>query len=124
MRWGALRNMALVAAILAVGAWWVASTWAVSGLSWHFFADGSHDLFHTDGFSLYARHPELQVGPLALVVAGAFEALPGGAPEDVALGAMALTGPALLALLALVVPTDRRVSRMLLAALVLLPAWT
>ena len=124
MRWRALLEWAVAAAALAWAAWWSAGAWAASGLSWHFFADGSHWLFQTDGLSLYAQHPELQVGPLSLVVAGAFEALPGGASKSVALAAMALTGPALLGLLAVVVPAERRLVRMLLAALVLLPAWT
>lgn len=113
-----------MAAVSAWGAWWVGSSWAVSGLSWHFFADGSHELFHVDGLSLYARHPELQVGPLSLVVAGLVEILPGDASRNVALAAMALTGPALLALLATEVPERRRLLRVLVAGVVLLPAWT
>ena len=124
MRRGALLNVAGVGASLAWTAWWVASAWPVSGLSWHFFVDGSHNLMHIDGLSVYAQHPELQVGPLSLAVAGVFGVLPGGAPKTVALVTMAFVGLVLLGLLALVVPTDRRLPRMLLAALFFLPAWT
>lgn len=123
-----LRGSALVVLV----AWlaftvWVA--WSMVGarsavaLSWHFFADGGHALLHGDGLSVYARHPELQVGPLALLVAAGLAALPGDAGRGVALAAMALTGPALLALLATVVPAERRAVRMLWATLALLPAW-
>lgn len=38
--------------------------------AWHFFADGSDVLFSADGLHLYAIHPELQFGPLSLVLAG------------------------------------------------------
>ena len=124
MRRGALLTVAGVVATLAWTAWWAAGAWPVSGLSWHFFADGSHDLLQTDALSVYARDPQLQVGPLSLVVAGALDYLPGSAARQVALGAMALMGPFLLGLLALVVPVERRRRRMLVAALVVLPAWT
>ncbi len=115
-----------------MAAWLVWTAWTLwalvdarsaTGLSWHFFADGSQALLHADGLSVYARHPELQVGPLSLVVAALFSALPGGAGKPVALAAMALTGAALLALLATVVPAERRRTRILGAALALLPAW-
>ena len=117
-------NAAGVGACLAWAAWWAASAWPVSGLSWHFFADGSHDLLHTHGLSVYARHPELQVGPVSLAIAGVFGALPGDASRPVALVTMTLVGLVLLGLLAQVVPAGRRLPRMLLAALFFLPAWT
>ncbi len=124
MRPRVLANVAGVLAASAWTAWWVARAWPISGLSWHFFADGSHDLVHTDGLSVYAQHPELQVGPLSLVVAALFDALPGDTSKPTALVTMTLVGLALLGLLAQVVPADRRLPRMLLAAFVLLPAWT
>lgn len=124
MRRRALANMAGVVAALAWTAWWVARAWSLSGLSWHFFVDGSRDLFHADGLSVYALHPELQVGPLSLVVGGMFNALPGDVSRATALITMTLIGLALLGLLAQVVPSDRRPCRMMLAAVVFLPAWT
>jgi hypothetical protein len=124
MRRRALANMAGVVAALAWTAWWVARAWPLSGLSWHFFVDGSRDLFHADGLSVYAHHPELQVGPLSLVVAAMFDALPGDASRATALITMTLIGLALLGLLAQVVPSDRRLRRTMLAAVVFLPAWT
>ena len=120
----AVANVAGAVAVLAWTAWLVARSWPISGLSWHFFADGSNDLLRADGLSVYAQHPELQVGPLSLVFGGVFEVLPGDAPRATALVAMTLVGLALLGLLARVVPADRRLPRMLLAALLLLPAWT
>ena len=116
-----------VAAGLLLGAWtagWVVLTWPVSGLSWHFFATGSGALLHTDGLSTYARHPELQVGPVSLLVGGVFELLPAGAAQPAALLAMALLGPLLVGLLAREVAPERRLARVLLAALVAMPAWT
>ncbi len=113
-----------VGASLAWTAWWVANAWPVSGLSWHFFVEGSHDLLHTDGLSVYAHHPELQVGPLSLAVGGVFGVLPGDASTPVALVTMTLVGLVLLGLLAQVVPAERRLPRMLLAALFVMPAWT
>jgi hypothetical protein len=124
MRRRALANAAGWAAALAWTAWWATRAWPISGLSWHFFADGSHDLLHTDGLSLYARHPELQVGPLSLVVAGMFEALPSDASTKAALVSMTLVGLVLLGLLARVVPRRRRLPRLLLAGLLFVPAWT
>jgi hypothetical protein len=124
MRGRHLANVAGAVVALAWTAWWVARAWPISGLSWHFFVDGSHDFLHTDGLSVYAQHPELQVGPLSLVVAGMFDALPGDTSRAAALAGMTLVGLALLGLLAQVVPAERRLPRILLAALFFLPAWT
>lgn len=117
-------NAVAVGASLAWTAWWAAIAWPVSGLSWHFFVDGGRDLLHTDGLSVYAHHPELQVGPLSLAVGGVFRVLPRAASTPVALVTMTLVGPLLIGLLAQVAPADRRLPRMLLAALFVLPAWT
>jgi hypothetical protein len=124
MRRNALVNAAAVGASLAWTAWWVARSWPVSGLSWHFFVDGSHDLLHTDGLSVYAEHPELQVGPLSLAIGGMFGVLPDHLSKPAALVIMSLVGLVLLGLLAQVVPADRRRTRMLLAVLFVVPAWT
>ena len=44
--------------------------------SWHFFRDAATGLFHRHGLDLYSVHPEYQFGPLAAVVAMAFQPLP------------------------------------------------
>ena len=119
-----LVDAALIVVALAWTAWWVADVWPISGLSWHFFVSGSHDLLKTDGLSVYAHHPELQMGPLPLAVAGIFGVLPSSAAKAVALVVMTLIGLIMLALLAPIVPAGRRRPRMLLAALFFLPAWT
>jgi hypothetical protein len=125
----AVRREALpvVAASTSVAAWtlwWAWRAWPVSGLSWHFFADGSRLLLHGSGLNLYADHPELQTGPLSLVVAALLRPLPASVAKNVALVAMTAAGPLLLAALApLVAPPGRR-RRMLLAAILLIPAWT
>jgi len=104
--------------------WWAWRAWSISGLSWHFFADGSRLLLHGSGLNLYADHPELQTGPLSLAVAALLRPLPAGVAKSVALVAMTAAGPLLLAALTpLVAPPGRR-RRMLLAAMLVIPAWT
>ena len=56
---------------LAIGLWtagWGWSRLASSGVSWHFSVDGARALFGGTGLHLYAQHPDLQIGPLGLVV--------------------------------------------------------
>lgn len=105
-------------------AWWVARDWSVSGISWHYVADGGRLLAGPSGLHVYAHHPELQTGPLSLVVAAALRVLPAATAETVALLAMAAIGPLLLAVLAPLVRGPRPARRLLPAALVLAPAWT
>jgi len=105
-------------------AWWTWRAWPVSGLSWHFFADGSRLLLHGTGLNLYAEHPELQTGPLSLAVAALLGPLPANIAKGIALIAMTAVGPLLLVALAPLVPAARRHRRMLIAAIVMMPAWT
>jgi hypothetical protein len=108
-----------------VGAWTALWAWAQanpSGLSWHFFVSGSQLLFHGSGLNLYAEHPELQIGPLAFLVAAPLTLL-GDAAQPVALILMAAAGPLCLAGIAPLVPPPHRRLRVLLAGLVLMPAW-
>ncbi|MDE0805481.1 MAG: glycosyltransferase family 87 protein [Acidimicrobiales bacterium] len=44
--------------------------------SWHFFAEAA-DLLRGGGLDLYRAHPEFQFGPLSVVIATLFRALPG-----------------------------------------------
>ncbi len=64
----------------ALAAWlvaWAWARWSPSAISWHYFSDGVHWLFATDHLHLFARHPELQLGPLTLVLVWPFTLLPG-----------------------------------------------
>jgi hypothetical protein len=109
-----------------LGAWTALWAWAQSnpsGLSWHFFVSGSQLLFHGSGLNLYAEHPELQIGPLAFLVAAPLTIL-GGAAQPVALILMTAAGPFCLAWIAPLVPPPHRRLRVTLATLVLMPAWT
>ena len=89
--------------------WVILVAWAVGwsllaarggGYSWHYFAEGSHLLINPGvnggGLHLYAAHPDLQIGPIALLVAVPLNAL---GPTGGRLGAeltLALLGPLLL----------------------------
>ncbi|MHB1472251.1 MAG: hypothetical protein ACYCV4_01260 [Dermatophilaceae bacterium] len=104
--------------------WWAWRMWSVSGLSWHFSVDGAGLFLHGSGFNLYADAPWLQTGPLSLVVAALLRPLPANIAKNVALVAMTAAGPLLIAALTpLVVPTGRH-RRMILAAIIVIPAWT
>ena len=110
--------------VVAWTMWWAWRAWPVSGLSWHFFADGSRLLFHGSGLNLYAEHPELQTGPLSLGLAALLGPLPASIAKNVALVAMTAAGPLLVVALAPLVPVARRHRRMLIAVIVMVPAWT
>lgn len=104
--------------------WWVWRTLPVSGLSWHFFYDGSRLLLHGSGLDIYADHPELQIGPLSLAAAGLLRPLSPSVAKSVALVAMAAVGPLLIAALTPLVTPRGRHRRMLIAAILVIPAWT
>jgi hypothetical protein len=117
---------AWVVAVLAIGAWtvgWAWGQWSPSGIGWHFFADGAHSLLHGSHLHLYADDPELQIGPLTFVLTAAFTWLPAATARAAAQVAMVAVGPLLVLWLAPVVAPERRLSRVLLAAVVVVPAW-
>jgi len=70
------------------------------GYSWHYFAEGSHLLINPGvnggGLHLYAAHPDLQIGPMALLVAVPLNALGPTGGRLVAELTLALLGPLLL----------------------------
>lgn len=124
-----------------VRVWSVLAAWtALWGLlqapggmySWHYFVTGAHALTHPGaadgGLHLYAAHPELQMGPVALVAAVALTGVAG--PWSAALGAVTMTALGLLSLWLLVTATARLHGRppsprtTLVAGLLLVPAWT
>ena len=118
--WRRLVPWAGVAAWTALWAWMQSNP---SGLSWHFFVTGSHVLFQGSGLNLYADHPELQIGPLAFVVAAPLAVI-GDAAQPVALMVMTAGGLACLYLIAPLVSPPHHQLRVFLAALLLMPAWT
>jgi hypothetical protein len=117
------RGLVPWAGVAAWTALWAGLQSNPSGLSWHFFASGSHMLFNGAGLNLYAEHPELQIGPLAFLVAAPLTYL-GDAAQPVALILMTAAGPLCLAWIAPLVPDPHRRLRVFLAAVVLMPAWT
>ncbi len=125
------RSVAIVArdtaAVLVVVAWtvlWARLLWTPSGISWHFFSDGSHALVHSSGLRLYARNPSLQIGPLTFVATAMMTWLPAPTARAVAQVLMTAAGPLMVWWLAPLVQVERRTLRLALAALVVVPAWT
>src|ERR1700732_3587157 len=102
--WTRLVPWAGIAAWTAVWVWWQSNP---SGLSWHFFVSGTHLLFGGPGLNLYAEHPELQIGPLAFVVAAPLTVL-GEATQPIALLLMTAAGVACLYLIAPLVSAPHR----------------
>src|SRR5689334_16208142 len=100
--------------------WWLLWPWALAwavlqahqgGLSWHFFAQGGQLLLGSGpgaGLQLYASHPELQIGPLALAAAAMLRHLGPSSGEDTAVLAMSLTGPLMLAAVWRLLPAAER----------------
>ena len=105
-------------------AWWAWHMWPNSGLSWHFSVDGARLLLQGSGLNLYADAPWLQTGPLSLVVAALLRPLPANIGKSLALAVMTMAGPLLIAALTPLVAPAKRHRRMLIAAIVLIPAWT
>ncbi len=74
--------------------WWLLWPWAAAwaavwtmqaGQSWHFFAQGGQLLLGAGPgtrFQLYAAHPDLQIGPLALGVSALTQLLGAHAGES------------------------------------------
>ena len=104
--------------------WWAWRMWPDSGVSWHFSVDGANLLLHDSGLNLYADAPWLQTGPRSLVVAALLSPLPANVGKSVALVAMTAAGPLLIAALAPLVAPAGRHHRIIIAAFVVIPAWT
>lgn len=120
--------------------WWVLAAWALlwslaqvpGGMySWHYFVTGSMALASPNtpsgGLHVYAAHPELQMGPLTLLVATVL--LWAGGFFSTVLGALAMIVLGLISLRMLVTaagslrgqPPSPRTT--LLAGLLMIPAW-
>jgi len=110
--------------------WGMVAAWG-GGYSWHYFAQGA-DLLSDPGnqgggLHVYAAHPDLQIGPLALLVAMPFQALGPQWGRLLVEVVLTLLGPVLLAVLAVArqALTGRRPTPALLicTGLLTLPIW-
>lgn len=66
----ALRRRWLVLSVIAVLSG--LSRLKAAGMSWHYLVTGVHVLLSPHAASLYARHPELQMGPLTFILGALF----------------------------------------------------
>jgi len=111
-------------------AWGLLTAWG-GGYSWHYLAQGAHLLTHPGpagaGLHLYASHPDLQIGPLALLLAVPFEALGPTWGKLLAEAVLTFLGPVLLHVLSAARQslTGRRPPPALLlcTGLLVLPVW-
>ncbi|WTG93761.1 hypothetical protein OH807_22040 [Kitasatospora sp. NBC_01560] len=105
------------------------------GFSWHYLRQGEELLFsdHVDGgLSLYAHHPELQIGPVSLAAARLFDPFPAHTGQVLAEAAMSGLGLVMLVLVGrtaawyyLGTGTNHRrlQQRLLVAGLAFIPMW-
>ncbi|MCW2598893.1 MAG: hypothetical protein JWM02_722 [Frankiales bacterium] len=120
-------------------AWWLLSGWTLfwalvhtpgGGYSWHYFSLAARLLTGSgpaSGLHVYAAHPELQIGPLAMAVAVPIRALDPALGRVIAPLLLTATGPLLLAWL--VRARERYVAAtspllLLSSGVLLLPVWT
>lgn len=132
MRWAAG-----VSAMLMRRKWWVLALWAAAwdlghagkpvGAGWHYFVTGTRVLFSTTGLHLYAAHPELQYGPLTLLVTAPFAlGVPVAVGEAAAMAVMSAAGLLVLAQLADLsrVPSRYRDRALILVGLPVMAVWS
>ncbi|MEU6234283.1 hypothetical protein [Kitasatospora sp. NPDC047058] len=105
------------------------------GFSWHYLRQGEELLFSGQsdgGLSLYAHHPELQIGPVSLAVARLFDPFPAHTGQVLAEAAMSGLGLVMLVLVGrtaawyyLGTGTNHRrlQQRLLIAGLAFIPMW-
>lgn len=95
--------------------------------SWHYFATGGQEILTPNALHVFALHPELQVGPLSLVAAGAIVGVGGHLALAMAGAVMLMSGLVTLQLLvrsaSLLLHTPPSPEVTVLAGLLLLPAW-
>ena len=115
--------------------WVVLSLWTLliavlhsphHGWSWHYFVTGAHSLFGSAPLSLYAHHPELQMGPLAFVAAAPFVLLVHGTIGEVlAMILMLAIGLAIVREIRMVSFQGdvRKDTRWILSGMLLMAAW-
>jgi hypothetical protein len=95
------------------------------GSSWNFFPKGARLLFSDRGLHLYATAPNLQIGPLAFLVAEPLRFLGPSSGRYTAVVLLTAAGPLVLWLVSRIELRGAVVAndRLLLAGLVLLPVW-
>ncbi|WP_280697895.1 hypothetical protein [Kitasatospora sp. GP82] len=105
------------------------------GVSWHYLRQGEQLLFGGDsggGLSLYAHHPELQIGPVSLAAARLFDPFPPYTGQVLAEATMSALGLVMLVLVGrtaarhyLGTGTNHRrlQQRILVAGLAFIPMW-
>ncbi|MFF2042968.1 hypothetical protein ACFVVX_21330 [Kitasatospora sp. NPDC058170] len=105
------------------------------GFSWHYLRQGEELLFSGQadgGLSLYAHHPELQIGPISLAVARLFDPFPAHTGQILAEATMSGLGLVMLVLVGrtaawyyLGTGTNHRrlQQRLLVAGLAFIPMW-
>lgn len=95
------------------------------GVSWHYFVTAVHSFFSSHPLSIFALHPELQMGPLTFVVTAPFVLIiPGAAGQFAAMALMVAIG--LLAVREIrSIAADRRDQRSwLVSSLLIMSVWT
>ncbi|MFI9269835.1 hypothetical protein ACIGXM_03825 [Kitasatospora sp. NPDC052896] len=105
------------------------------GVSWHYLRQGEQLLFANQpdgGLSLYAHHPELQIGPVSLAAARLFSPFPDKIGQILAEGTMSALGLIMLVLVGRTAAwyyrgtgtNHRRLQqRILIAGLAFIPMW-
>lgn len=125
----AWRDPRVRAVAIALGIWatfWVAVCAPQGMYSWHYFATGARILSSPDAAHVFAAHPELQMGPLTLVVAALIT--PAGGATGVIVGAATMMLLGVLVLVMMVhavplIPAVERLGRLLVVGALLAPAW-
>ena len=95
------------------------------GVSWHYFVTAVHSSFSSHPLSIFALHPELQMGPLTFVVTAPFVLIiPGAAGQFAAMSFMVAIG--LLAVREIrLIAADRLDQRSwLVSSLLIMAVWT
>ncbi|MEO7058549.1 MAG: hypothetical protein ABI083_02400 [Lapillicoccus sp.] len=122
------RRVRAVSIVLAVWTVLWAGAVAWQGMySWHYFVTGARVLGSPDAVHVFAAHPELQMGPLTLVVALGLVSWGGAVATVVAGAGMLLVGVLVLVMVLLLRPVGsgtERAQRLLVVGLLLAPAWT
>jgi hypothetical protein len=113
--------------LLAWAAYLFPRGWSPLSGDWHYFVSGADLLTGADGLHVFARHPELHMGPLSLVATWALR-LPGGSglgPAIVLMWALGLGSLLLLERAAVALRGDDPLVRLttLLGGLLFLKAW-
>jgi len=117
--------------LLLWGGVWALLAARGGGYSWHYFAQGADLLIHVGtpgaGLQLYAAHPDLQIGPLALLAAVPLQAAGPVGGRVLAQVILTLLGPLLLVVLCRARPSAAgqlvTARQLLVTGLLVLPVW-